>query len=121
MQFSYLHFKHPNILHTSDELSRADFFLGSITPNPPEMKELVQSYPMWNMENAFIYYHIFISGVLGVIDPRKKYGRESSSEVRKMMGCLKCKYENCIFLSENAFIQVCNGSFNQCHFFHLLS
>ena len=33
----------------------------------------------------------------GVIDSRKKFDRESSSEVRKMLGCLKCKYENCIF------------------------
>ncbi len=32
MQFSYLHFKHPNILRTSDELSRSIFFLESITP-----------------------------------------------------------------------------------------
>ncbi len=32
------------------------------------------------------------------IDSRKKFDRESSSEVRKMLGCLKCKYENCIFI-----------------------
>ncbi len=30
MQFSYLHFKHPNILRTSDELSRLNFSLESI-------------------------------------------------------------------------------------------
>ncbi len=29
MQFLYLHFKHPNILHTWDELSRSNFLLGS--------------------------------------------------------------------------------------------
>ncbi len=38
MQFSYLHFKQPNILHTSDELSRSIFFMGSITPKTPEME-----------------------------------------------------------------------------------
>ncbi len=27
------------------------------------------------------------------ITPRKKFGRESSSKVRKMLGCLKCKYQ----------------------------
>ncbi len=26
MQSTYLHFKHPNILHTSDELSRSNFY-----------------------------------------------------------------------------------------------
>ena len=31
-------------------------------------------------------------------DPRKKFAHESSSEVRKMLGCLKRKYENCIFI-----------------------
>ncbi len=36
MQFSYLHFKYPNILHTLDELSRSNFFLGSITPKTPD-------------------------------------------------------------------------------------
>ncbi len=71
MQFSWLHFKHPNILRTLDELSRWNFFLGSI-----------------------------ISGVLGVVDSRKKFDRESSSEVRKMFGRLKCNYENCIFIRE---------------------
>ncbi len=40
----------------------------------------------------------FILDVLGVIDSRKKFDRKSSSEVRKMLGCLKCKYENCIFI-----------------------
>ena len=34
----------------------------------------------------------------GVIDCRKKFDNESSSEVRKMLGCFKCKYENCIFI-----------------------
>ncbi len=70
MQFSYLHFKQPNILCTSNELSRSNFFF---------------------------------SGVLGVIDPRTKFDRKSSSEVHKMLGCLKCKYENCIFIREHFF------------------
>ena len=35
-----------------------------------------------------------------MIDPRKKFGHESSFEVCKMLGCLKCKYENCIFIRE---------------------
>ena len=30
MQFWYLHFKHPHILHNSDELSRSNFFLQCI-------------------------------------------------------------------------------------------
>ncbi len=76
MQSAYLQFKHPNILRTSDELSPSNFFLGSIIPKTPEMKKLV----------------------LGMIDPRKKFGSESSSEVRKMLGCLNCKYADCIFI-----------------------
>ncbi len=28
----------------------------------------------------------------------EKFDSESSSEVRKMFGCLKCKYDNCIFI-----------------------
>ena len=32
------------------------------------------------------------------IDPKKKFGGESSSEVRKMLGCLNCKYADCIFI-----------------------
>ena len=39
MQSAYLQFKHPNILHTSDELSPPNFFLGSIIPKTPEMKK----------------------------------------------------------------------------------
>ena len=38
------------------------------------------------------------SDVLGVIDSRKKIGFESSSEVCEMLQCLKCKYENRIFI-----------------------
>ncbi len=41
-----------------------------------------------------------ISDVLGVIDSRKKFDRESSSEVCKMLGCLNRKYENCIFICQ---------------------
>ncbi len=44
--------------------------------------------------------NFFISDALGVIDPRNKFGHESLSEVRKMLGCLKCNYENCIFIWE---------------------
>ncbi len=40
---------------------------------------------------------LFHLGRLGG-DSRKKFNRKSSSEVRKMLGCLKCKYENCIFI-----------------------
>ncbi len=39
----------------------------------------------------------FILGVLGVKDKKKKFDRESSSQVRKMLGCLNLKYENCNF------------------------
>ena len=59
MQFSYLHFKHPKMLCTSDDLSQLNFFLES---------------------------------------NRKKFDCESSSEVHKMLGYLKCKYENCIVI-----------------------
>ncbi len=42
--------------------------------------------------------NFFVSDILVMIDWRKKIDRESSSEVHKMWGCLKCKYENCIFI-----------------------
>ncbi len=64
-----MHFKHPNILRTSDELSRSNFFLQSITPKPYEMTPDLE-----------------------------KFDHDCSSEVRKMLGCLKCKSENCIFI-----------------------
>ncbi len=67
-QFSSL--KHPNILRTLEELSRSSFFLESIISKMSEMKTL---------------------------DCRKKFDRESSSKVRKMLGCLKCKYKNLHF------------------------
>ena len=38
MQSAYLPFKHPNILHTSDELSQSIFFLESIIPKISKMK-----------------------------------------------------------------------------------
>ena len=50
--------------------------------------------------------NFFISGLLGVImviDPRKKIGHEGSSEVCKILGCLKCNYENCIFIRERLY------------------
>ena len=65
-----MHFKDPNILHTSDELSWSNFFLGSITMFPV-------GYDRTNF---------FILGVMGMIDPRNKIDRESSSEVLKMLG-----------------------------------
>ena len=65
MQFSYLHFKHQNILRTSDELSQSNFFS---------------------------------------TDFRKKFDRKSSFKVRKMVGCLKCKYENCNFICDVFFV-----------------
>ncbi len=40
----------------------------------------------------------FILGVLGVIDPRKKFEPKSSSEVRKMLGCSNQRYENFDFI-----------------------
>ncbi len=42
MQFSDLHFKHPHILHTSDELLSSNFFLQSIIPKTSEMEKLVR-------------------------------------------------------------------------------
>ncbi len=64
MQSAYLQFKHPNILRTSDERIQGSYF--SMFP------------PGYDQTN------FFISGVLGMIDPRKKIGGERSSEVRKM-------------------------------------
>ncbi len=58
MKSAHLHFKHPNILCTLDELSGRFFFWGG----------------------------------------RGLFDCESSSEVRKMLGCLKCKYADCIFI-----------------------
>ncbi len=59
----------------------------------------------------------FISDVLGIMDWIKKFDRESSSEVCKMWGCLKCKYENCIFIFWRL---TCTGSTdNGCRFIHL--
>ncbi len=80
MQFSQLHFNHPNILRTSDELSQ--FFSGVYHPQDTR-DEKVSSRTSW-----------------GVIDPRKKFDRESSSKVCKMLRCLKRNYENCIFIRE---------------------
>ncbi len=51
------------------------------------------------MYTEFWSFELYFS-ILGVIDPRKKFGRESLSQVRKILGCLKCKYENCIFIRE---------------------
>ena len=33
-----------------------------------------------------------------MIDSRKQFDSESSSEVHKMLGCLNCKYPNCSFI-----------------------
>ncbi len=48
-----------------------ELFRGSITPQTSEMKK---------------------------IEPRKKFDHESSSEVRKMLGCSNRKFENCTFI-----------------------
>ena len=42
MQFSNLNFKHPHILHTSDELPRSKFFLQSVIPKTSEIEKLVR-------------------------------------------------------------------------------
>ena len=55
MQSAYLHFKSPNILSTSNELSQSNFFLESVTPKTPKIKTLVQSYPVGNMFLDFIF------------------------------------------------------------------
>ena len=54
----------------------------------------------WMVQHGIpiFFINFFISGVLGMIDPRKKCDHKSSSEVRKMLGCLNCKYANCIFI-----------------------
>ncbi len=46
---------------------------------------------------------LFILGVLGLIDPREKFDRERSPEVRKMLGCLKCKCADCIFTRQRLY------------------
>ncbi len=35
--------------------------------------------------------------------PQEKFDRKSSSKVRKMLGCLKCKYADCIFICWHLF------------------
>ena len=51
-KFSYRWFEQPNILRTSDELLRLNFFLGSITPKTIGMKKLVRSYPWIRQESV---------------------------------------------------------------------
>ncbi len=127
MDFSYLHFKHPNIL-----LLQSNSFLQSITPKASEMKKSVMPWHTGNMENdgistesrrnrdvfptnlssefcqgdipsqfrcdsvystdfqlsltepGFLFLYVLISDVLGVIDSKKKFDRESSSKVCKI-------------------------------------
>ena len=104
MQFSYLRFKHPNILHTSDELSRSNFFLESITPKTSEIKKSVWPQQAGNMENEFCQGDISsqfrcdsvgCDSVVPTDFPCSQYARaeltfswvdcESSSKVRKML------------------------------------
>ncbi len=56
MQFSHLHFKHPNIWRTWDELSCSNFFLGSITPKTLKMKKL-DILAMSSNQRAWCYPH----------------------------------------------------------------
>ncbi len=151
MQFSYLHFKHPNILCTSDEYSRLGFFCLS-PPKRPRWKSqfdpstlgtwrhenpgsVVILWIPWKMhgittefwwnpdgmspwqnsdeksvgnpsrfrqfrcDSVAIPSHFLCSqcaraeltfssrDILGMIDWRKKFNRESSLELRKMWGC----------------------------------
>ncbi len=79
MQFLYLHFKHPNIWRTSDYTS----FMA------------IQRWSWPDEVHPNFRGRIFFGGLSPL-----KFGRESSFEVRKMLGCLKCKYENCIFIRE---------------------
>ncbi len=44
--------------------------------------------------------YVFHLGCLAGDRPQKKIDFESSSEVPKMLGSLKCKYEDCIFIWE---------------------
>ncbi len=64
MQFSDLHFKHPHILHTSDELSRSNFFLQFIIPKHPRWNstskvhsKCVKCWGVWNANTriAFLF------------------------------------------------------------------
>ncbi len=49
------------------------------------MKKLVRCYPAMNMEK----WNFFNLGVLGVIDLKKKFDRESSSKVSRNVGVFK--------------------------------
>ena len=49
MQFSYLQFDYPNILCTLDELSRSNFFLGSITPKTITNSDLNRPCFAWHL------------------------------------------------------------------------
>ncbi len=59
-----------------------------------------------------------------MIDWRKKFDPKGSSEVCKMWGCLKCKYENCIFicrrLSYKSIPLVCCLTLSRCSPWHVL-
>ena len=105
MQFSYLHFKHPNILPTSDELLWSNVFLESITPETSEMKKSVRLQHTGNQGFYFSMFLVcqgqtdfFLSDILGVIDSSKKFDCESLSKVCTMVRCLNRKYENCLFI-----------------------
>ena len=66
-------------------------------------KNAILVFAFWTPQH-FTYFgwtfaiKFFISDVFQVIDPRKKFDRESSSEVHKMLGCSNRKYENCFFI-----------------------
>ena len=47
--------------------------------------------------------NFFNSDVFGVIDPRKKFDRESSSEVSRMTGCSNQLYENFDFICQRLY------------------
>ena len=99
MQFSHLHFNHPNILRTSDELPWSNFFPGSITPKTLECRKkfgresssykYVKCWGVWiaNTRIAFLFADIFnAEWGSGGSPPREHFGNfyvRSSPEYQK--------------------------------------
>ena len=96
-KFSCRWFEQPNILCTSEELRSVEFFSGVYHPQDTQDEKVSSPCSPRGTEDRT---NFFISGVLGVIDPRKKSVRKRSSKVRQMLECWKFKYENCIFIRE---------------------
>ena len=71
------------------------------------IKNAILVFAFWN--GPFICYleRLFMAPSSPDKLSRKKFDRECSSEVCKMFGCLKRKFENCIFIRERLMYIIC--------------